>query len=319
MTSPQIDDLAASFRRSLRAARKADRTIHLYGQSIRFFCDWLAAQGRPATLDQLTRHTIVAWMEHLADRGNEPSTMATRLRGLRRFSRWLVTEGELDRAPTEGIELPAPTDRMPDVLTDEQVARVLKACAAPRGKAGTFDRDVFDKRRDEATVRLLMDCGLRVAELAGIDLARRDGDRSTSDLDLDQEVVYVIGKGNRPRAVPFSPKTAQAIDRYMRMRALHPKARETTRMLLSQRGPISPDGIRWRLELLAKAADVPGLHPHAFRHSFADRWLAAGGQERDLMHLAGWRSEAMLKVYARSTAVKRAHQAHRRLGLGNDL
>lgn len=318
VTAP-IADLAASFRRYLRAVKKAERTITLYDQSIRFFVDWLTAQGRPATLDQFTRHTVVAWLEHLSLQGNEASTMATRLRGLRRFGRWLVAEGEMGTVPTDGIEMPAAEETMPAVLTDEQFARILKACAVPRGKVGAFDRRIFDGRRDEVIVRLLADCGLRVAELVGIDLARGDGDARASDVDLDQEVVYVMGKGRRPRAVPFSAKTAQAIDRYMRVRALHPKARETTKLLLGQRGPITTDGVRWRMELLAAEANVPGLHPHTFRHSFADRWLAAGGQERDLMHLAGWRSEAMLKVYARSTAVKRSHDAHRRMGLGNDL
>lgn len=317
MTSPPIEDLAASFRRSLRAAKKADRTITLYGQSIRFFCDWLTAQDRPSTLDQLNRHAVVAWMEHLAERGNSASTMATRMRGLRRFSRWLVAEGEIDKAPTEGLELPAPAETMPRVLTDDELGRILKACAVSRAKGGVFDQRIFDGRRDEVIVRLLADCGLRVAELTGIDLAR--GEAEASDIDLDQELVYVIGKGNRPRAVPFSAKTSQAVDRYMRIRALHPRVRSTTRLLLGQRGPISPDGIRWRLEVLGEAAGIKGLHPHSFRHSFADRWLAAGGQERDLMHLAGWRSESMLKVYGRSTAVKRAHNAHRRMGLGNDL
>jgi site-specific recombinase XerD len=112
-------------------------------------------------------------------------------------------------------------------------------------------------------------------------------------------------------------RTAQAIDRYLRIRSAHPRARSTDRLVLAERGPMSADGVRWRLEQLGAAAGVEGLHPHALRHTFAHRWLAAGGQERDLMHLAGWRSDAMLAVYARSTAVQRAHDAHRRMGLGD--
>lgn len=315
MTSPHLDDLAASFRRSLRAAGKADRTGVLYGQSIRFFGDWLEAQGRPRTLDQLTRHAVTAWLADLSERGNEVGTIRTRLRGLRRFARWLHAEGEVDAPPTEGVEMPAPADKPVRVLSDEELSALLATCKVPKGKAGTYDRAIFDGRRDEALLRLLGDCGLRVSELAGLDLDR-DG---ASDVDLDREVVYVIGKGNRPRAVPFGARTGQAIDRYLRVRSAHPYSARTSRLLLSERGPISADGIRWRLRIRGEQAGITDLHPHVLRHTFAHRWLAAGGQERDLMHLAGWRSDAMLQVYARSTAVERAHQAHRRMGLGDKL
>lgn len=309
MTSPHIDDLASSFRRHLRAAGKADRTITLYGQSIRFFCEWLTAHGRPTTLDELTRHAISAWLADLADRV-DIETVRTRLRGMRRFCRWLEAEGEVDKAPTVGVEMPSASEKPVRVLTEEELARLIKACAVPRGKAGVFVQRIFDGRRDEVLVRLLADCGLRVSELAMLTL---------DDVDLDREICFVVGKGSRPRGVPYGARTAQSIDRYLRARSGHPRAVTTQRLLLGQRGPMSADGIRWRVELLGQAAGVEGLHPHALRHTAAHRWLSAGGQERDLMHLMGWRSDAMLSVYARSTAIERAHEAHRRLGLGDKL
>jgi site-specific recombinase XerC len=96
----RLEDLLASFRRHLRAASKAPRTIELYSQSVRYFSRWLTEHDRPATLDELTRHAISAWLAET----REPSTLATRLRGMRRFCRWLVAEGDVDRAPTDGIE-----------------------------------------------------------------------------------------------------------------------------------------------------------------------------------------------------------------------
>lgn len=308
-SSPRIDDLAASFRRHLRAAGKAERTIVLYGQSLRFYCDWLATQDRPATLDQLTRHSISAWLAHLMEAGNEVSTVATRLRGLRRFCRWLVSEGEVDKAPTEGVEMPAKVEKPVRVFTDVELGKLIKACSVPRGRAGVFDRGIFDGRRDEVVIRMLADCGLRVSELVGLELEH---------VDLDQELAYVTGKGSRPRVVPFGARTAQAVDRYKRVRALHPHAAQA-RLLLGERGAMSADGVRWRLEQIGEAAGVPDVHPHAFRHTFAHRWLAGGGQERDLMMLAGWRSDSMLSVYARSTAGERARSAHRRFGLGDQI
>jgi site-specific recombinase XerC len=106
----------------------------------------------------------------MAGQGNAASTMPTRLGGLRRFCRWLVAEGELDKAPTDGLEMPTAPETMPRVLSEEELTRVIKACAVPRGKSGALDRRFFDGRRDEVMVRLLADCGPRVSEVAGLTL-----------------------------------------------------------------------------------------------------------------------------------------------------
>ncbi len=211
----RLEDLLASFRRHLRTAAKASRTIELYSQSVRYFSRWLTDRSREPVLDELTRHAIAAWLAELAETA-EPSTVGTRLRGMRRFCRWLVTEGELEKAPTDGIEIPSPPDKPVPILTDEEIAALLKACAVGRGRPGVFERTVFLGRRDEVVLRLLLDTGVRVSELCGLGL---------TDVDLDRELAYVTGKGSRPRVVPFGARTAQAVDRYLRVRALHQHAR----------------------------------------------------------------------------------------------
>ncbi len=90
----RLEDLLASFRRHLRVA-KVPRTIELYSRSVRYFSRWLTDRGRPATLEERTRHAISAWPAELAE-ANEPSTVGTRLRGMRRSCRWLVTDGEME-------------------------------------------------------------------------------------------------------------------------------------------------------------------------------------------------------------------------------
>ena len=101
----RLEDLAASFRRDLRAEGRSERTGVVYGQSIRFFSAWLVAQGRPATLDELERAAIRAWLADLSDRV-EPGTVRTRYKGLRRFCRWLHAEGEIEVDPMANMEIP---------------------------------------------------------------------------------------------------------------------------------------------------------------------------------------------------------------------
>jgi site-specific recombinase XerC len=136
----------------------------------------------------------------------KPLTARNRYRGLQAFLKWAVAEGELDASPMAGMNPPQIPDEPPPVLTDEELRRLLKACEG---------RD-FTDRRDAAILRLFLDTGVRVSEAAGIMLP--------GDLDLDDQVVIVLGKGRRPRAVPFGRKTALALDRYLRMRASHPFA-----------------------------------------------------------------------------------------------
>jgi len=82
----RLEELLASFRRHLRAANKAPPTIELNSQIVRYFSRWLTDRGREPVLDELTRHTIATWLDELAETC-EPSTVGTRLRGMRRFCR----------------------------------------------------------------------------------------------------------------------------------------------------------------------------------------------------------------------------------------
>jgi site-specific recombinase XerD len=340
-----LENLLRSFRRDLRADGKAPRSIELYSESVRFYIRWLVDGGGrsvppggqflppgstapdipgvgilprqnapsgascrgkmptpdlpPPDITALNRENIRGWLAWLRDQGRAEGTRRARFAGLRRFCRWAAAEGYLPASPMDGMTPPEPVMDPVPVLAPEAVAALLKACA---GK-GFYDL------RDAAMIRVLYDSGMRIGELAHIEV---------DDVDFDLEVIVVTGKGSRVRACPFGARTARAIDRYLRARRGHRLA-HLNALWLSQRGPCSTNGIDNRLKLRARQAGLPPIHAHQFRHTFSHNWLAAGGQERDLMRLNGWRSPSMLARYGASLADQRARDAHRRIAPGDRL
>lgn len=297
--SESLESLLASFRRSLRVEGKAARTITIYEQGIVFYGRFVESSGITPDLDSLSRHNVLDWLESLRDRGQQDSTVATRWKGMRRFVNWLLSEGIIQKDPLQGITVEQPEAPSVPVLTDEDLVAIVGAC---RGRG-------FVDRRDEAIIRLLIDCGLRVAEVSGVDVGH---------LDLDAESLVVTGKGSRVRPAYYGVKAGQALDRYLRERAKHRYA-STPALFLGERGRLSTDGVRKRVKIRAEMAglDPDLVHPHRFRHTHAHDFLMAGGQERDLKRLMGWRSDTMLERYGASAADQRAREAARRLRRGD--
>lgn len=295
-----LGDAWLSWEVALNARNRASSTIKEYRNTVGQFETWRDENDLPDDVRAVTAEEIREFLIEERER-TSPGNAHKQYRNLRAFFHWLIKEGERDHpTPVRTDDEPnVPTVERP-VLTDEQITALLDACKGAD----------FESRRDHAIIRLLIDSGPRVSGLAGIDL---------EDVSLTQFRVSIKLKGGDEILVPIGKKTAQAIDRYLRVRSRQPQARYNDALWLAPKGRLTAFGIYQMIRRRGAEIGEPKLHPHMFRRASATRFLDAGGGEIDAMHIYGWKSPEMVRRYTRETARERAREVHSRLSPGDRL
>lgn len=284
------------FQRHLMAGNKSPSTIATYSKGIEQLADFLEAKGMPTAVGAIHREHVEAFIVDLQERGWRPASVASRYRSLQQFFKWLDGEGELTENPMVRMKAPMVPEEPPAILRQADKDKLL---GAVKGRT-------FEDLRDNAILRLLLDTGMRRAEIAGL---------RVNDLDMSvpkHDVATVLGKGRRPRQVPFTSDTATAIHKYEKKRAQRADARSEW-LWLGKKGPLTANGILQMVRRRAASVGLDGVYVHLFRHTAAHDQLARGMQEGALMHNMGWRSPQMPKRYGASAAAERAREEYWRL------
>jgi len=301
LSDPALNDvlaLAVNFNLSLRARNRSSETVKSYVGTVELFGEFLMVSGFPTSIDRIGREHVESFIADQLARW-KPKTARIRYGNLQQFFKWCVEEGEITDTPMKNVGPPSVPEVPVPIISDDHLRRIF------RSVEGT----TFEQRRDAAILRVLYDCGVRLAEVTGLGM---------DDVDWDRQVINVVGKGSRPRAVPFGKRTSQALDLYLRAREVHPQTGSLA-LWLGAKGRLTDSGIAQMIRRRCRDAGVPHLHAHQFRHGAAHRWLASGGSEGDAMRLFGWRSRVMLERYGAVLADQRAYDSYRRLRPGEGL
>jgi site-specific recombinase XerD len=276
----------SEYDRDLRARGSAERTRRAYGVDLGGFAEWAGAQGLgPA---EVRHRDVRRYGAGLSSAGAAPATVARKLAALRGLYGFLVRTERLGQNPAELVSSPKRSEKLPRVLTSEQMRSLLERIPA---------RTPLEMR-DRAMLELAYSCGLRCEEIVNLDLGA---------LDFETEQLRVLGKGSKERLLPVGEPAQRALRRYLdrARRALATDPRERAMFLSKSGRRLSTSDVTRRLGLWTRqAALAAGVSPHALRHSFATHLLEGGADLRTIQELLGHASISTTQVYTRVDAAR---------------
>jgi len=269
-------------------------SLESYRHDLTHLRDQLSSRGK--TLELATREDLLAVLATEVQQGKSPRSVSRYLSAYRQFYRWLVREGTIKSDPVALIESPRTGRGLPKALTEEQVEALL---AAP-------DTGTALGSRDKAMLELMYATGLRVSELVSLEL---------SNLNLNQGIIRVIGKGQKERLIPIGDEAHDSLKTYLaNARPELLKGTQTDCVFVTTRkAGMTRQAFWYMLKRYAVVCEISQkLSPHMLRHSFATHLLNHGADLRVVQLLLGHSDLSTTQIYTHIAreGLKRMHETH---------
>ena len=262
------------FLAELRRENASSHTVRNYASDLEQFRTYFAIPGREEPkVEALDPLAIREWLGHLYAEKLTAVSMRRKLAALRSLFKFLVREGMVEKNVARIVRTPKAPKTLPSVMTAEQTNALVDGIP---GAADRFERPY--PARDLAIFELLYGCGLRISELAGLNL---------DDFDFHERWIRVRGKGKKERQVPYAGKASAALERYLELR--QPASASDPAVFLNHRGTRLTDrGARGIVKFYARMVNGDSsIHPHSLRHAYATHLLSDGADLRAIQELLG--------------------------------
>lgn len=272
--------LPEKFRRYLLLEKSLSKSsVEAYMFDLRKLMEYVGT--RDLELTDVKHEDLLDFIACLHGLGISPRSQARIISGIRSFYKYLLIEDYIEQDPCELIELPNLGRHIPEVLSVDEIDRIVNA----------IDDSKDEAQRDRAIIEVLYGCGLRVSELVNLKL---------TDISWKEEFVRVIGKGNKQRLAPISTRALKQIEYYLPFRSsIDVKKGEEDYLFISKRGKhLSRITVFHIVKVLSERAGITkDISPHTFRHSFATHLLERGANLRAIQVMLGHESISTTEIY----------------------
>jgi integrase/recombinase XerD len=260
----------------------SENSIDAYINDINKLCRFFEANSKTIEPEEVTLNLLKEFIEWINKLGMSPRTQARVISGIKGFYRYLLLEDVIQQDPTSLLEAPRIGRKLPDVLSVEEIDRLLSA----------IDLSKPEGQRNKTMLEILYSCGLRVSELIELKI---------SNIYSDLGFIKIIGKGNKERLVPISQKALKEIDLYKqdrrRLPVIHKEAENVLFLNRSGRKLSSVMIFTIVKELSQKVGLKKKISPHTFRHSFATHLIDGGADLRAVQEMLGHESIITTEIY----------------------